>query len=151
MIHPRFHYRLCVLIALTAMWGSSSVLLAEQPPAMAPAPAESKTAPPPRAKPQVIYHLPRTSSYAATLHSQAKGQSNAPPIDRSTTPSVQMPRAAANEAARAQREPSASPNEKTQRTVKRPKVQSNRSQVRGPKSSKGRGAGNSHGNTSRKK
>jgi len=114
-----------------------------------------KTAPAPRAKPQVIYHLPRTSTYAATLHSQAKGQSNALPIDSSMPISLQMSRAAANEAA-AQAESSmnerGNPAEpKRQRTVKRSKIQSNRSQMRSQVSPKDREPGNPHGNKPHKK
>ena len=159
MIRPRLHRKLCVLIALTAIWGGSSVTRAEQPPTVTPAPAESKPAPPPRAKPQIIYHLPRSSSYAATLHSQAKTQSHPLPIDSSMPPSLQMSRAAANEAAaRAQQErqstsqkngnaPQTSPRPK----VKRPKMQPHRPQIHRPRPSKGPGPGNSHRNKSRKK
>jgi hypothetical protein len=156
MIRPPFHYLFCALIALTAIWGSSFVSRAEQPPATAAPPAEVKNAPP-RAKPQVIYHLPRTSTYATTLHSQAKGQSNALPIDSTMPISLQMSRAAANEAA-AQAESSPSPataNERgnfaRQRTVKRSKIHSNRSHLRSEVSPKGRGPGHSHGNKPRKK
>lgn len=127
---------------------------AEQPPTMSPPPAEVKTAPPPRAKPQIIYHLPRTSSYAATLHSQAKTQSHPLPIDSSMPTSLQMSRAAANEAAaRAQQEqqlqqqPAPKINSSPQQRVKRPKLHSNYPQMRKQGPGKARG----HGNKSRKK
>jgi hypothetical protein len=162
MISPRTYSRICLLVAFTAIWGSSSVARAEQPPVTTPGPAESKTAPSPRAKPQIIYHLPRTSTYAATLHSQAKTQSNALPIDSTMPTSLQMSRAAANEAAaRAQQEHFTSesnpkksanaPETPLQDKVKRPKMQSARPQFQGHAPSKGSGPGNSHRNKSRKK
>jgi hypothetical protein len=162
MNRPSFHCRTCLLIALAAIWGWSSVARAEQPPVVAPPPAESKSASPTRTKPQVIYHLPRSSTYAATLHSQAKGQSNALPIDSSMPTSLQMSRAAANEAAaQAQQGPSPSasnpdesgnsPEAAQKRTVKRVKVQSNRSYLRSHAFPKARGPGKSHGNKSHKR
>jgi hypothetical protein len=149
MIRPHFHHRFLVLIAFVAIWGLGPAAPAEQPP------TESKSASAPRAKPQVIYHLPRTSTYAATLHSQAKGQSNALPIDSSMPTSLQISREAAN--AQAQEEPAASPkNAKSaeaaqQSTSRRSKMHSNRSHVRSHPSPKGRGPGNSRGNKSHKK
>jgi len=160
MIRPHFHYRLCVLVALAAIWGPSFVAHAEQPPAMSPPPAEVKTAPAPRAKPQIIYHLPRRSSYAATLHSQAKNQSHPLPIDSTMPPSLQMSRAAANEAAaRAQQEqqqqqqakqsaPKA--NSSRPQRVKRPKFQSHQPQLRKHGPGKGRGPGSSRGKPGKK-
>ena len=141
MIRPRPHYPLCLLIALAVICGPGFVSLGEQPPAVPPAPAELKTAPPPRAKPQIIYRVPRASSYAATLHSQSKTQSHPLPIDSSMPPSLQMSRAAANEAAaRAQQEQSAAAKNATtprQQKVRRPKPQSSRgpSKARGPQKS----------------
>ena len=156
MTRPRFHHRFSVLIAFAAMWAPSFVAHAEQPPAMSPPPAEVKTAPPPRAKPQIIYRLPRSSSYAATLHSQAKTQSHPLPIDSSMPPSLQMSRAAANEAAaRAQQEKQlqqqqqqTAPKINSSRQHRtRAKFQSNQSKVR----KHGPGQGRGHGNKSRKK
>ena len=145
---------MCALIILTAIWDSSSTARAEQPPAP-PAPAELQTAAPPRVKPQVIYHLPRTATYAATLQSQAKGQSNALPIDSSMPISLQISRAAANAAAaQAEREPSPSPSDKQNaappgeappRKLKQPKAQMQRHFA-----PPGRGAGNSHGRSHKK-
>jgi len=158
MTRPRYLCPVGALIALAAMWGPGFVMRAEQPPAMTPPPAEAKTARPPRAKPQIIYHLPRSSSYAATLHSQAKTQSHPLPIDASMPPSLQMSRAAANEAAaRAQQEQlqqqqqqqkQVSPpkvDSTRQQRVKRPKAQSHQPQFRKHGPGKGRGPGASHG------
>lgn len=147
-----------MLIALAAIWAPNFAVQAEQPAAASPPPAQVKTTPSPRAKPQIIYRLPRTSSYAATLHSQAKTQSHPLPIDSSMPPSLQMSRAAANEAAaRAQQEQErqqqqqAAPkvNSSRQHRVKRPKLHSHQPQMRkqGPKA---RGPGAS-GGKSRKK
>jgi hypothetical protein len=153
MIRPRFHYLASLLIALAAIGLPSFFAQAEQPSATTPAPAEVKTAPTRRAKPQVIYHLPRTSSYAATLHSQAKTQSNALPIDRSVEPSLQMSRAPANEATpRAQQQQSAPKvNSSRQHRVKRTKLHSNPPQMRRQGPGKARGPGSSHGKKSGKK
>ena len=162
MIRTDFHLRLLVLIAFAAIWGLGFAARAEQPPVAAQPPAESKSAPSPRAKPQVIYHLPRTSTYAATLHSQAKGQSNALPIDSSMPISLQMSRAAANAAAaQTQEEPTPSPSKADehgnsveaapQSASKRSKMQSNRSHLRSHAFPKGRGPGNFPRSKSHKK
>jgi hypothetical protein len=139
-----------MLIALAATWSVSSGLRAEQPPNVTPPPAEAKVAQPPRAKPQIIYRVPRTASYTATLHSQSKTQSHPLPIDSSMPISLQMSRAAANEAAaRAEQEQFASANQ-PKKTVNRPKTQSVRPKVhtRGP--SKARGPGKAHGQSGKK-
>lgn len=152
MIRPHFHHRLLVLIAFAVILGPGFAARAEQPP------AESKSAPAPRAKPQVIYHLPRTSTYAATLHSQAKGQSNVLPIDSDMPVSLQMSRAAANAAAAQPQEgPSASPGHAKsteaarQNTLRRSKVPSSRPHLRSHAAPKGHGPGNRSGNKSHKK
>jgi hypothetical protein len=160
MIRPRYHYRFSLLIAVAAIWAPAFAAQAEQPPAMSPPPAEAKTAPPARAKPQIIYHLPRSSSYAATLHSQSKTQSHPLPIDSSMPLSLQMSRAAANEAAaRAQQEQQLQQQQQQQQQqqapptvsssrqqrVKRTKVHSNYPQMRKQGPGKGRGPGASHG------
>lgn len=159
MTRPRFHLRFSVLIAFAAMWAPGFVAEADQPPATSPAPAEVKTAPPPRAKPQVIYHLPRSSSYAATLHSQAKTQSHPLPIDGTMPPSLQMSRSAANEAAaRAQQEQQLQQQKQAprvtsppQQRIKRPKLHSRPPQMRKHGPGKARGPGSSHGKKSGKK
>lgn len=136
----------CLLIALAAICGLGSVTRAEQPPAVVPPPAESKTAPPPRAKPQIIYRVPRSSSYAANLHSQSKTQSHPLPIDSNMPTSLQISRAAANEAAaRAEQEQAAAAKNAThsRQKVKRPKMQSKRPQMHSRGHSKGRGPGKS--------
>jgi hypothetical protein len=155
MTFPRLRSRLSVLIALTAICGASSVLRAEQPPAMTPAPAESKAAPPPRARPQIIYRVPRTPSYAASLHSQAK--THPLPIDNSMPPSLQLSRAAANEAAaKAAQDQSVANNQSNnarnsrQQKVKRPKTQSNRPQIQSRGSFKARGPGKSRGKSGKR-
>ena len=102
-----------VALAFIAMMGSfafGSTILAEQPAPVIEAPAESKKAPaPPRAKPQVIYHVSKAD--VAALHAQAKSHPDALAVDGNMPMSLQMSRAAANEAAaKAAAEPSASPN-----------------------------------------
>ena len=159
MTRPRLHSRFSALIACAAMCAPGFLAKAEQPPAMSPPPAEVKTAPPPRAKPQVIYHLPRSSSYAATLHSQAKTQSHPLPIDSTMPPSLQMSRAAANEAAaRAQQEQQLQQQQQApritsspQQRIKRPKLQSRPAQMRKQGPGKPRGSGVPHGKKSGKK
>src|SRR5205809_2424035 len=76
-----------------------------------------------RPRPQVIYHLPPSSNYAATLHSQAKGQNNDLPVDSSMPTSLQISRANANAAAAQAREEAVTPPPPEPR-VKRPRVQS---------------------------
>lgn len=101
--------------AFMAMMGSLAfgfAALAEQPAPVMDAPAESKKAPaPPRAKPQVIYHVSKAD--VAALHAQAKSHTDALAVDGNMPTSLQMSRAAANEAAAkaaAPQQPSASPN-----------------------------------------
>lgn len=159
MTRPRVHLRFCALIALVAIWGPRYVAQAEQPPAMSPPPAQVKTAPPPRAKPQIIYRLPRNSSYAATLHSQAKTQSHPLPIDSSMSPSLQMSRSLANEAAareqqrqqqleqQQQQQQQAAPKANSSRSqrIKPAKFHSSQPQMRKHGPGKGRGPGASRG------
>ena len=130
MTHPRVYPRYTVLIALVAMLAPGYVAQAEQPPAMSPPPVPANVAPPPRAKPQIIYRLPRNSNYAATLHSQAKTQSHPLPIDNSMSPSLQMSRSLANEAAarEQQRQQQLEQQQKQQQQQSAPKASSPRSQ-----------------------
>jgi len=100
-----------------------------------------------RARPQVIYHLPPASNYAATLHSQAKSQNNELPIDSSMATSVPTPRANANTDAAQQPAASHPPHE---RQLK-PRARSNRAQGRPHSFGKSSGRGNGHGNHSHKK
>jgi hypothetical protein len=101
-----------------------------------------------RTKPQVIYHLPPSSNYAATLHSQAKAQNNDLPIDGDMPTSLQISRANANAAAaQARQEAPTPPPQKPQ--VAPPKGPSHRS-VRS-QSVKAKGPARPHGNKSHKK
>jgi hypothetical protein len=123
-----------------------------------PVQSESANKPAPHAmksKPQVIYHLPRSSSYAATLHSQAKTR-DALPIDNSMPTSLQLSRAAANDAAvQAQQEPAATPNpENVREQHRKPAVK--RTPSRGPQfrvysPGRGKSHGNPHPGKGRKK
>jgi hypothetical protein len=84
----------------------------------------------PRSRPQVIYHLPPSSSYGATLHSQAKGQNNEVPVESGTPSAAQIQRDNPNAATSPQ-----------QQKVTRP-VQSNRPASRQRSSNKAPGHGN---------
>jgi hypothetical protein len=157
MIRPRFHPRFSALIAMVAIWGASYVAQAEQPPATPPPPAEGKTAPPPRTKPQIIYRVPRSSNYATTLHSQAKTQGHPLPID-SMSPPQQMSRAAANEAAareqqqqqQKQQQTAPKANSSRQQRIRPSKFHSNQPQMRKHGPGKGRGPGSSRGKGGKK-
>jgi hypothetical protein len=121
---PRFHRRLVrlVLPALLSLVVSSALA---EPPAN-PHENANKNPPSARSKPQVIYHLPPSSAYAATLHSQAKRPGNSLPIDSSMPTSLQMSRAAANSAAEAQPEqaPSSNSSESENASVRKRVVKS---------------------------
>jgi hypothetical protein len=123
-------------VALIALTGA----VLAQPPE-----SSSKKAPAWRTKPQVIYHLPRSSNYAATLHSQAKGQNNDLPIDSSMPTSLQTSRAKVNAAAATE---AGTPPPK-EPAGKRPKLQSNRP-FHSPPPIKPKGRGSSHGNGHKK-
>jgi hypothetical protein len=106
--HKSIAFIFTPVIAICAL---ASTIMADQQPSVSPqAPAESKKAPtPPRAKPQVIYRVPKAD--VAALHAQAKSQSDALAVDSSMPTSLQISRNAANEAAaKAAAEPSVSPN-----------------------------------------
>jgi hypothetical protein len=92
-----------------------------------------------RSRPQVIYHLPRASNYAATLHSQAKGQSTDVPVDS------ELPRANANAAPIEQQQTVTAPS-----SERRVKVRSNRAPVRQRSFMKSPGHGNGHGKSHKK-
>lgn len=100
--------------------------------------------PAPRAKPQVIYHLSRSSNYAASLHSQAKSQNSEMQDDDGGPVSLQMSRATPTPLPAPPSAAASGP----ERQMK-PKVRSNRSQPRS--FAKPPGHGNGHGNKSRKK
>ena len=107
-----------------------------------------------RSKPQVIYHLPPSSNYAATLHSQAKSQNNDLPIESDMPTSLQISRANANAAAaqarqEAARQEAATPSPHQESKITRPKGPSHRSMH--SQSGKTRGPARPHGNKSHKK
>lgn len=108
-----------------------------------------------RPKPQVIYHLPRSSNYAATLHSQAKGQNNDLPIDGGMPTSLQISRSNANAAAaKAREEANTAPPEQRQQQVRQPRVKSHKAQsvrVFRPHPGKEKGPGHGGPKKSRKK
>ncbi|HKP04529.1 MAG TPA: hypothetical protein VJU77_14350 [Chthoniobacterales bacterium] len=150
---PFHHRRTFFLAAFIAGWGFWSWAVAQQPAAAPPPPAEAKSQRP-RVKPQVIYHLPPASNYAAALHSQAKTQRDTIPVDNSMPTS----RGAANEAAaNAPPEVGAGPRPKTNSAPVAPaRVMKPRSHSPGPSlrhkpASKGHGHGNGHGNKSHHK
>lgn len=101
-----------------------------------------------RTRPQVIYHLPRASNYAATLHSQAKGQTNELPIDSSMPTSLQMSRANANAAAAQEQQAAIAVPQERRAEIK---VHSNRSPARQRSFNKSPGLGKGHGNKSHKR
>ena len=110
----------------------------------------------PKSKPQVIYHLPRSASYPATLHSQAKNRTDLLPIDPSMPTSLQLSRSAANAAAlQAEAEAANTPAPSSDDSVApRPKRTVKRSPAKGPRVhavSPGRGHGNPHPGKGRKK
>ncbi|PZR76269.1 MAG: hypothetical protein DLM73_02880 [Chthoniobacterales bacterium] len=146
------HYRLAFL-ALWAFAVFPVALSAEQPPASPETAAElRKTPAPPRVKPQVIYHLPRASAYAATLHSQAKDQRDALPIDNDMPISLQMSRERANAPsaevpAQLAPKPSVKPPTIRATELTRPHSSSRRSNHAAAKI---HGPGNSHANKPRK-
>jgi hypothetical protein len=152
MIAFPFH-RLFILVSFTAMCGIASLVRAEQPPVVAAGP-ESKNPPAPRLKPQVIYHLPPASNYAAALHSQAKTQRDALPVDSNMPASLQMAHGAANEAAvKAQQDP-ASPHRNIKESAKSPAPRMVKPQIRvqqPAKHGKGQGPGKPHGNKGHRK
>ena len=119
MKNPRLHFKLSWL-AWAALLVCGGAVLAQ------PSDPGANKKPVARTKPQVIYHLPPSSNYAATLHSQAKGQNNDLPVDASMPISLQMSRANANAAAaQARQEAVAPPPQEHQ--IRRTRVPSNRS------------------------
>jgi len=71
-------------------------VVSAEPPSGTPSKPAMKVPPAPRERPQIIYHVRPTSDYAATLHSQAKGQPNDLPIDSGMPLSLQLSNANAN-------------------------------------------------------
>ena len=141
MKDPGFQNKPAWLLGVAFLALTGTILA--QPPETGP----NKT-PAARTKPQVIYHLPPKSNYAATLHSQAKGQNNDLPIDSGMPASLQMSRANANAAA-AQVQPEAATPPLRESSGKPLKLQSKRSFHSKP-SVKAKGRGNSPGNPHKK-
>jgi hypothetical protein len=141
MKDPGFQRKLIWLVA-TALFAVAGPGFA-QPPEKAPTKRDVV-----RPKPQVIYHLPRSSNYAATLHSQAKGQNNDLPIDSDMPTSLQLSRANANAAAAKAREEAvaAQPAEPRPQQVRPPRVKRQKVQsVRVARPHPRRGKGPGHG------
>jgi hypothetical protein len=110
--------------------------------------------PSPRAKPQVIYHLPRTSGYPATLHSQAKTENAFRSSDRETPPSLQPPQPSTNappipaqENARKNLDAASQPAPRQEKPITRkPHSKPPPSRAFSPKPPHGGGHGHGHGN-----
>ena len=138
------HFSLSLAAALTLLF--CLPLAADPPPAKTDANSSSSQSA--RSKPQVIYHLPRSSTYSATLHSQAKTQNNLLPVDGQMPTSLQLSRSAANaEALEARQEaertatPPADQNARQQKqTIKRSRLKTPAVRTFAP------GRGKSHGN-----
>jgi hypothetical protein len=136
MKNPGFKSKLVLLVCTGSAVLSGTVVA--QPP-------ENGPKKPSRTRPQVIYHLPPSSSYGATLHSQAKGQNNDMPVESGTPSAAQTPRENPNVATALQQQtPRPAPEE---RKVSRQRVQSSRPRpVHKPSAQ-----GNPHGNKGHKK
>jgi hypothetical protein len=105
-------------------------------------------------KPQVIYHLPPASNYAGALHSQAKTQRDALPVDSNMPTSLQMSRGAANEAAAKAHPEPAPPQHNLNQSAKSPSPRETKPRVRFQQPGnhgKGHGPAKSHGNKSHRK
>jgi hypothetical protein len=132
MKNPGFTVRLIRLLII----GSTAVAAT----ALAEPPDSGKKAAASRTRPQIIYHLPPASNYAATLHSQAKTQNNELPVDSSMPTSLQNANTNANAA-----QQQATPRPPVQEQRVRPKVKANRSQVSPRSFARPPGHGNPHG------
>lgn len=134
MKDPGFKYNLVWLLSIVslAMVGTAG---AEAPET---GPKKSGSS---RGRPQVIYHLPPSSPYAATLHSQAKGQNNELPTDNSLPSQIAPPSAPQQQ----------TPLPSIQERRVSPKLKSNRSRPRSRSVAKPPGHGNPHANKSHKK
>jgi hypothetical protein len=141
MKNPGFQFIFARLIFAAAI--AVTGVVCAQPPDQA-----SNKKPVARTKPQVIYHLPPSSNYGATLHSQAKAQNGDLPIDSDMPTSLQISRANANAAAAQTRQEAATPPPQKPQ-VAPPNGPSHRS-VHSP-SVKAKGPARPHGNKSHKK
>ena len=134
MKDPRFPHKLVWLVA--------AALFAVPGPGFA-QPPERNTA---RQKPQVIYHLPPSSSSAARLHSQAKGQNSDRPVDSDGPAAPQVSRENPNMSTAQAREQSvtAPPAEAPQQQIRPQRLKREKSQsvrVARPHPGKGKGPG----------
>ena len=130
---PGVHFPLPLAVALALLFSISA--RGEPPPAVSEAARN-------RSKPQVIYHLPRSSSYGATLHSQAKTERDMP-VERPSPSRLPVPEAQ-QAPERAIAEPprnQVAPQQK--QTVKRPPSKAPPQRAVSP--GRGKGHGNSHG------
>jgi hypothetical protein len=93
-----------------------------------------------RTRPQIIYHLPPASNYAATLHSQAKTQNNELPVDSSMPTSLQSANSNANAAQQQATPRPTAPERRVQ-----PKMKANRPQASPRSFARPPGHGNPHG------
>ena len=139
MKNPGFTHKLIRLLCASSI--AVAVTILAQPPETG-----TTKSRPSGARPQVIYHLPPASNYAATLHSQAKSQNNELPVERSMPGSLQTSNANGNAAAA----PSPTAIPQPERNLK-PRAKSNRPQARQHSYGKSSGQGNGHGNHSHKK
>ena len=149
---PGWQNKLGLLACITLLMLAR--LVSAEPPSGTPSKPAMKVPPAPRERPQIIYHVRPTSDYAATLHSQAKGQNSDLTIDSSMPLSLQLSNANANNAA-AEARAKAEAQEKAaanlqQREMKRPKTYSNR-MVRPSVVKPQKQHGNPHGPKSHKK
>jgi hypothetical protein len=111
----RFSHNVFAFVAAIALTTIVSLTQAQPPSTSADAPNDvKKPVTAPRVKPQVIYHLPRSSNDAAALHAQAKVENNMLPIDSSMPTSLQLARSNANAAAAAAQTPPPGPSVQNQ-------------------------------------
>jgi hypothetical protein len=152
---PRIHTNIFSFIALIAFVALVPLAHSQPPPVPAEGPDAKKSAPAPRLKPQVIYHLPRTSLGAAALHAQAKAENNQLPIDSNMPISLQMARANANAAAAAAAAQPTSPTPNPQSQITQPgnrkfrhneSVRTSKGRSRAIQIAPGKNAGAKHGN-----
>ncbi len=132
---PGVHFPLPFAVALALLVSVSTK--GEPPPSAAESGNSNK-----RSKPQVIYHLPRSSSYGATLHSQAKTERDLP-VERPTPSRVPVPEAQQAPERAIAEPPRNQVAPQPKQTVKRP--HSKAAPQRAVSPGRGKGHGNSHG------
>jgi len=147
----RFSHNFFALVAAIALTRIVPLAQAQPPSTSADGPNDvKKTVTAPRVKPQVIYHLPRSSNDAAALHAQAKAENNMLPIDSGMPTSLQLARSNANAAAVAAQTPSPGPSAQNQLQDTGGRKRSSNSRAARTKSAKahtpGKGPGAKGGN-----